>query len=468
MSSKSPTFHRYTYKRLPCRHFDDKGGVLDPPCPQGDSCRFAHPEDNHWKTAIATSKDRRLSSAANSRARRGDTNVRYTSAVDIELGTNARRTPDLGSPSSKKSSNPLVPQAALFQRTKVETEDEWPIHHRDHRSRDEDRAHLPERPRDCTPRPHWDNGDRNRASDTHVSGLPRTYANRSNEDILENPSVQSKRIKETSAIWNSLISSEEHRDREPTPRTERTIERSAQDIEADGYARKDHPYTTVHRIQSSQGVPRQQHADVIRVAAENGRAHRHEASFRDLGRLCSMAFEDAAARDREERKLQAYTELSSSLSKVSPVGSTVVASKLAEVFLSHAEYKQRAERSNEVLANAWETIFRDLSADINRTIGDELRKALAQLHRERMIFRDDHSDTTGSKRKAGGGSSSRSEQRRTGSHGGAQKGHKQRDIGDHEGDDGPRGQRPKRRRTDVSSPASMQIKSEADTTTHVL
>ncbi|KAF8163283.1 hypothetical protein B0H34DRAFT_694800 [Crassisporium funariophilum] len=36
------------YKKHPCRHFDRDGGPLNPPCNQGDNCRFLHPNDPNW------------------------------------------------------------------------------------------------------------------------------------------------------------------------------------------------------------------------------------------------------------------------------------------------------------------------------------------------------------------------------------------------------------------------------------
>ncbi|KAG6897796.1 hypothetical protein C0992_010872 [Termitomyces sp. T32_za158] len=96
-------------------------------------------------------------------------------------------------------------------------------------------------------------------------------------------------------------------------------------------------------------------------------------------RLVCQATEDAIAQARDEKKLKAYTELASMLSKTSSNGPTAVTPTLADILLRHAQGKQRIEDNNAAIAGVWNKVFDVLTSDISRTADSVLADAVKKI-----------------------------------------------------------------------------------------
>jgi hypothetical protein len=109
------------------------------------------------------------------------------------------------------------------------------------------------------------------------------------------------------------------------------------------------------------------------------------------------------AHDREEKKLQTYTEISSTLSKISASAATAVAPTLASIFLNHAQCKQRVEDNLKTLGGLWEEVFDVFVTEIVDVIDVVLDDALAKMKEEgENSFRGIITDSAGAlKRKVG-------------------------------------------------------------------
>ncbi|KAF8228186.1 hypothetical protein L208DRAFT_1404222 [Tricholoma matsutake] len=73
--------------------------------------------------------------------------------------------------------------------------------------------------------------------------------------------------------------------------------------------------------------------------------------------LCHKATQDLEDQAREEKRLKAYTELASTLSKVSASAANLVMPALADILLKHAQCKQRADDNFKSIAKVWEEVF---------------------------------------------------------------------------------------------------------------
>ncbi|KAG6877705.1 hypothetical protein C0993_004800 [Termitomyces sp. T159_Od127] len=101
--------------------------------------------------------------------------------------------------------------------------------------------------------------------------------------------------------------------------------------------------------------------------------------FRELSRLVSQATEDARAQARDDKKLKAYTELSSILSKTSSNVPTAVTPTLADILLRHAQGKQRIEEHYAAISGIWNKVFDIFTSDISRTVDSMLAGAVKKI-----------------------------------------------------------------------------------------
>lgn len=82
---------------------------------------------------------------------------------------------------------------------------------------------------------------------------------------------------------------------------------------------------------------------------------------------------------RDDKKLKAYTELSSMLSKTSSNVSTAITPTLADILLRHAQSKQRTEDNITAISGVWNKVFDLLASDISRTVDSMLAGAVKKV-----------------------------------------------------------------------------------------
>ncbi|KAG6911511.1 hypothetical protein DXG01_014585 [Tephrocybe rancida] len=107
----------------------------------------------------------------------------------------------------------------------------------------------------------------------------------------------------------------------------------------------------------------------ILLQSKSNQGHEEIVSlFRELSRLAAEATEDAVSQARDDKKLKAFTELSSMLSKVSSKAAAAVTSPLADILLRHAQVKQRTEDNIKAISMVWNKALDLFTADIFRTV----------------------------------------------------------------------------------------------------
>ena len=98
--------------------------------------------------------------------------------------------------------------------------------------------------------------------------------------------------------------------------------------------------------------------------------------------LSNQAVQDTAAYNQEEKKSKNYTELSSTLSKISASATKAVAPTLAGVIANRAKCKERVENDFIKLGYLWEDIFTVFVQGVIGAIDGGLQDALATLKKE--------------------------------------------------------------------------------------
>jgi hypothetical protein len=98
--------------------------------------------------------------------------------------------------------------------------------------------------------------------------------------------------------------------------------------------------------------------------------------------ISNQAVQNTAAYNSEEQKLKNYSELSSTLSKISTSAAKAVAPTLAGVIANRAKCKERVENDIKMLVYLWEDIFDVFVQGVIGTIDGRLQGALASLKKE--------------------------------------------------------------------------------------
>lgn len=99
-------------------------------------------------------------------------------------------------------------------------------------------------------------------------------------------------------------------------------------------------------------------------------------------RLSNQATQDVDAHARNEHRLKAFTELSSTLSKVSTNAAAVVMPNLADVLLQHAEGKQRLEDNWKAMSGVWDHIFETFVREVSHAMDNKLKETLQKIREE--------------------------------------------------------------------------------------
>lgn len=96
-------------------------------------------------------------------------------------------------------------------------------------------------------------------------------------------------------------------------------------------------------------------------------------------RLSNQAFQDTASHEAAGQKVQTYTEISTTLSKISASAGSAVASTLADVILRQAQSKQRVDDAFNALEGVWEQVFDIFVTEVASVIDRSLEDALVTL-----------------------------------------------------------------------------------------
>ncbi|KAJ8520401.1 hypothetical protein ONZ45_g2790 [Pleurotus djamor] len=304
------------YKTHPCRHFDDKGRPLEAGCNQGKKCRYLHPEDADWNSAVRKMALRAQRERADRKTGDSDAYIRDQRRTDDRPFKDSR---------SNRRSDPLPPQADLFLRFKGDREEEVVKRHGDSYvpDRDDVRQASDERYRRHRGGSRQDNRDKGREKNS-----------RNLEETITLPKIEEA----DTTLKPVPVQNENAESTEPVLVPEATIQ-----VEV-----------------------------IAKTADEIDR-------FREISRLAGCAMQDAAMRVDAERKLSAYTGLSTSVANVSSSASRMMAPALAEMFLQHAEAKKRAEESATALGNAWEEVMKEHQRETQRVVNEALKQALEKM-----------------------------------------------------------------------------------------
>ncbi|KAF9500887.1 hypothetical protein BDN71DRAFT_946545 [Pleurotus eryngii] len=337
------------YKKVPCRYFDSHGGALDPPCPQGDICRFLHPEDADWGKWKANNKgrDRKLPPKPEKYTRSNGKHVIHERKGNDKMFDEYQ---------ANRRLDALVPQSDLFERYKVDTG----IVDTEHDVQ-----------RGPAPRYRCDNDFslRNREGPGHRRkdrGKDSTL--RSSSGGEERYGFKTEEIEDTSFhTQNPSLTWENETNRGKKLEAKRSENEGPAVKEVVSAARE---YSTPA---SRQSWPK------IQLLHDVKTSETFSKMFKDISKLASTAVMNAAQQAVEEKKLSAYTELSASVSKISSSASSMMAPALAEVFLHHTESKQRADQSSAALEAAWTKIMNEFLSEINWNVEEGLRNIVKHL-----------------------------------------------------------------------------------------
>lgn len=96
----------------------------------------------------------------------------------------------------------------------------------------------------------------------------------------------------------------------------------------------------------------------------------------------NQAVQNTAEYENEDKKLQTYTELSTTLAKISPSAATAVAPTLASITTSRMQCKERMDSDLQLVEHAWEEIFDTFAHEISAVIEVNLQNALTTLTKE--------------------------------------------------------------------------------------
>ncbi|KAI0054050.1 hypothetical protein FA95DRAFT_1600546 [Auriscalpium vulgare] len=316
------------YKVMRCRYFDDRGHPLKPYCIRGDRCSFIHPTDSNWDVGVLNKLPP---------IQHGKKPARRLSPVPLrEINR---------SPSRNRRASPLPEQATLFQR--VATDDDVRVSHASY-----DREHS----RDPS-KPYYSKSYRERTAPRASSRGPpdRRGYSREREKVPAEPHTYVKA----------------HPDDAPRGRDEKRRDLPP----ARGIDPKDvQPDSTGTRTTAPTAVDRR---DEGRKLAEG-----MIDLFRNVAKYANRATLTTAAYNKEEEKLQTYTELCGTLSKISPSAAAAVNPALTTVVANHTEYRDKLRDDYKRLGQCWEDIFEHLAHGIVRTVDAHLDHALARLQDE--------------------------------------------------------------------------------------
>ncbi|KAJ7097948.1 hypothetical protein B0H15DRAFT_823519 [Mycena belliarum] len=346
-------------KKYRCRYFEEDGRPIHPTCNQGDSCRFVHPNDSNWP-GLKPFVDTRLlkSSSASKRNKEG------------------RRVAG----SSEGRGPALVSQSDLFLRCKVEVDDP---------RTDPQAGRLPQKEHDRDR-----DRDRIRAHDARDAGGYKSYSkNRSVSPARPNVKKYARTGSDSSRRSDFATNKNKNKqdsdpvDNDSGRRSEAANANIIPNAKGSANPRPDFPSSITQTAKWIGPAKMQATASLeatapLQVTDEGKCAERLVDLFRRLARLSNQVMQETAAHEKEGKKLQTYTEISSALSKISSSAATSVAPTLADIMLKHEQSKHRAEESLKALGGAWEQVFDVFVTEIAHVIDARLQDAMTKLKTE--------------------------------------------------------------------------------------
>ncbi|KAF9053654.1 hypothetical protein BDZ89DRAFT_1125384 [Hymenopellis radicata] len=114
-------------------------------------------------------------------------------------------------------------------------------------------------------------------------------------------------------------------------------------------------------------------------AATNETSKKMVELFQGLAQISSHVLDMTSEYDRQEKKLQTYTEISATLSKVSNSAAAAVAPNLAEILLNHAHIKNSLDQDLNAIGQIWQEIFLAVTKEVGSVINVSLQQAIVTL-----------------------------------------------------------------------------------------
>ncbi|KAI0318947.1 hypothetical protein OF83DRAFT_1113068 [Amylostereum chailletii] len=105
-------------------------------------------------------------------------------------------------------------------------------------------------------------------------------------------------------------------------------------------------------------------------------------SFKNIAKITNQAIHDSAEYDKEDEKLRAYQELSTTLARISPSSAAAIAPSLTAVISNHAKYRDKVNTDFKRLARAWENVFELFVDATSRSIDAKVEDALLRIRDE--------------------------------------------------------------------------------------
>ncbi|KAJ3998179.1 hypothetical protein F5050DRAFT_1275176 [Lentinula boryana] len=115
------------------------------------------------------------------------------------------------------------------------------------------------------------------------------------------------------------------------------------------------------------------------------RSERFVSMFKDVAMVSSQIIQDTVLLDQEERKLQTFNEISTTLAKISASSAASVAGPIADILLAHAQSKERLDENFRLLGSAWEKVFNSFMVEFSMGLENRLQAALASVKNEAEI-----------------------------------------------------------------------------------
>ncbi|KAJ7273692.1 hypothetical protein B0H12DRAFT_1090642 [Mycena haematopus] len=353
-------------KKYRCRYFEEDGRPIHPTCNQGDSCRFVHPNDANWP-GLKPFVDTRLLKQSTSATKRNK-----------EAGSRGPA---------------LVSQSDLFLRCKVEADDQSlrPDRGRQPQTegdRDRDAQRDRDRPRGNDRRDPAGNIDRSHKNYSRNRSMSPTRpytkkCSRNGSDSSKKSDLEPNRSKGPAKNGGDLATNDLKGRAESVMKPKGSVD--PKDDFSSSSAQTLSRWTaasSAETVSKTQSVSSGEVTLPLRLSDESKRTERLVSLFRSLARLSNQVVQDTAAQEREGQKLQTYTEISSTLSKISASAATSVAPTLADIMLKQEQSKHRVEENYKALGGVWEQVFDVFVTEVAHVIDSGLQNAITTLKKE--------------------------------------------------------------------------------------
>ncbi|KAG5715248.1 hypothetical protein E4T56_gene3022 [Termitomyces sp. T112] len=354
------------FKKYQCRYFHSDGRSKVPSCSQGSHCRFLHPDDAGWPGLKPKPQEKRVTPSSSSSHK--DAYSRYSLPNKPQAPISPPRR-------FESRAAPLISQDDLFLRKKLSEDDPTFVPHSQTRRQSlgfsddyRDRGRDNKQSKDDVSRN--DSRSRSQRPYDHFSYLgakkPTASAHSSNATTQKGRVVSGTKRKlsddlDSSGFMSKLDWQLEDRHRtSPRPHDTSGAKSYAISISTESFA---------SGIRPEVGHPTQ----------IDWRQEEVVSLFRELSRLVCQATEDTIAQARDDKKLKAYTDLSSMLSKISSKVPTAITPTLTDILLRHAQGKQRIEDNLKATLGVWNKAFDVFVSDISRAVDSMLAGAVKRI-----------------------------------------------------------------------------------------